>query len=188
MRNLIIAVLALLFITLPCIAFPQTTYTLTGNMCGTGLTAETAACKGGLISETYLAGTSVTLTPSVKPGYVFVGWLGEGLWGNKVVSIVMNSDKFVAAIFEPIIKRKLYTTVWGTGNGKITSTPAGINCGAACVFEFNENTKVVLKATPDAGSVFKGWRPSTLACYGTVATCSVSMTKAKIVTALFSKQ
>lgn len=188
MKSLVVTVLTLLFTLLPCSVFPQTTYTLTGNMCGAGMTAETAACKGGLISETYIAGTSVTLTPSVKPGYVFVGWLGEGLWGNKPTSIVMNSDKFVAAIFEPIIKRKLYVTVFGTGNGKITSTPAGIDCGSSCITEFNENTKVILKATPDAGSVFKGWRPTTLKCWGTVTTCSVSTTKAKIVTALFSKQ
>lgn len=185
MKNLIALILTLALLLAPCTLFSQT-YTLTGNMCGTGLTAETAACKGGLISETYPAGTKVTLTPSVKTGFVFVGWLGEGLWGNKITSIVMDSDKFVAAIFEPIIKRKLYVSVWGTGNGKITSVPAGIDCGAVCIFEFNENTKVTLTAAPAAGSIFKGWRPSTLGCYGT--TCTVTMTKAKITTALFAKQ
>lgn len=193
-RWLAFILLPLAFCLAPLASYPQTTYTLTGNMCGTGLDGNTCVGAGstgtgsGLVSETYPAGTKVTLAPSAKDGFIFVGWLGEGLWGNKITSIVMNSDKFVAAIFEPIIKRKLYVSIWGTGSGTITSAPAGINCGVACIFDFNENTKVTLTATPAAGSVFAGWRPTTLGCTGTTPTCAVSLTKAKIVTGLFTKQ
>jgi uncharacterized repeat protein (TIGR02543 family) len=107
-----------LFLTLslvPCtlnLVFAQT-YTLTGNMCGTGLTGDTCVGKGstgegsGLVSETYPAGTKVTLTPSAKTGYIFVGWLGEGLWGNKTTSIMVSGRRevrYYAGRMQPLLR------------------------------------------------------------------------------------
>ena len=63
----------------------------------------------------------------------------------------------------------------------MTSTPAGINCGAACSASFNGGTKVTLAATPAAGYSFTGWLGD---CTGT--TCTVTMTAARNVTALFA--
>lgn len=45
----------------------------------------------------------------------------------------------------------------GDGNGVITSTPAGIDCGATCVAHFYSGAAVTLTATPAVGSVFSGW-------------------------------
>jgi hypothetical protein len=72
----------------------------------------------------------------------------------------------------------------GTGSGVITSNPAGINCGATCVYAFAFNTQVALTATPATGSIFTGWSG---ACAG-VGACIVTMDSAKSVTANFSVQ
>ena len=71
----------------------------------------------------------------------------------------------------------------GTGTGGVTSSPAGIDCGATCSHQFAENTMVTLTATADAGSTFGGW--SGEGCSGT-GTCSVTMSQARSVTATFT--
>ena len=45
----------------------------------------------------------------------------------------------------------------GTGTGTVTSTPAGISCGATCSQGYLGNSTVTLTATPAPGSVFTGW-------------------------------
>ncbi len=51
----------------------------------------------------------------------------------------------------------LTVTKTGTGTGTVTSSPAGITCGADCSEAYAYDTVVVLTATPAAGSVFSGW-------------------------------
>ena len=76
----------------------------------------------------------------------------------------------------------LTVTKSGTGSGTVTSSPAGINCGATCSASYANGTAVTLTATPAAGSTFAGWSGS---CTGT-GTCSVTMSAAKSVTATFT--
>lgn len=45
----------------------------------------------------------------------------------------------------------------GSGNGAVSSSPAGINCGSDCAELYSRGTIVNLIATPAAGSVFAGW-------------------------------
>ncbi|MGI9187817.1 MAG: InlB B-repeat-containing protein [Gaiellales bacterium] len=71
----------------------------------------------------------------------------------------------------------------GNGRGRITSTPAGINCGATCTSTITLSTRVILTAKPTHGSVFAGW---TGACAGTSATCVVSVLGARTATARFA--
>jgi len=56
--------------------------------------------------------------------------------------------------------------VTATGSGRITSTPAGIDCGAACSASFDAGTHLSLVATPSAGWHFVGWGG---ACSGAAA-------------------
>jgi hypothetical protein len=69
-----------------------------------------------------------------------------------------------------------------TGSGAVTSTPAGINCGATCSAPYSDGTPVSLTATPASGSTFGGWGG---ACTGTGA-CNLSMTANRSVTATFT--
>jgi len=70
----------------------------------------------------------------------------------------------------------------GAGHGKVTSSPAGINCGTTCTAWFPTGTMVTLTATPAYGSAFAHWSG---ACSGTSKTCTVSMTQYREVTATF---
>ena len=69
----------------------------------------------------------------------------------------------------------------GTGSGTVTSSPAGISCGATCSAGFSSGTSVTLLASPAAGSNFTGWSG---ACTGT-GSCIVSMSAARSVAAAF---
>ena len=71
----------------------------------------------------------------------------------------------------------------GAGSGTITSTPAGISCGATCAFDYTNGTAVTLTATPSSGSSFAGW--SGAGCSGT-STCTVTMDAAQAATANFT--
>jgi hypothetical protein len=73
----------------------------------------------------------------------------------------------------------------GTGQGTVTSNPAGIDCGTTCLSVFNQNTVVTLAAAAAAGSTFAGWSGG--GCTGT-GTCIVTMNAAQTVTATFNTQ
>ncbi len=60
----------------------------------------------------------------------------------------------------------------GEGEGGVTSSPAGIDCGVNCSDEFETRKTVTLQAEPDPGSTFTGW---TGACSGT-GPCQVRLT------------
>ena len=70
----------------------------------------------------------------------------------------------------------------GSGTGSVSSSPTGISCGADCTESYASGTVVTLTALADAGSVFAGWSG---ACSGTAATCQVTMSAARSVTATF---
>jgi hypothetical protein len=69
-----------------------------------------------------------------------------------------------------------------SGNGSVTSDPAGISCpGLACSHAFAEDTLVELTATAATGQEFVGWSGD---CSGS-GTCQVTMSEARAVTATF---
>ncbi|HSS52085.1 MAG TPA: hypothetical protein VLX28_24345 [Thermoanaerobaculia bacterium] len=70
----------------------------------------------------------------------------------------------------------------GTGSGTVTSSPAGINCGASCSAVFTTGTAVTLTAAPVSGSTFSGWSG---ACTGT-GSCTVTLDADRSVTATFN--
>jgi len=71
----------------------------------------------------------------------------------------------------------------GTGADTVTSSPAGISCGGACIGSFATGASVALTATPAAGSVFTGWSGG--GCSGT-GTCQVTLNADTTVTATFA--
>jgi hypothetical protein len=70
----------------------------------------------------------------------------------------------------------------GTGSGRVTSEPSGINCPDDCSQGYNYGTVVNLTATADTGSIFTGWNG---VCTG-VDECAVTMTETQHVTATFT--
>jgi Ca2+-binding RTX toxin-like protein len=73
------------------------------------------------------------------------------LIGCVVLAIVIGSSVGVTQF-------EFFTlTVTKTGNGTVTSSPSGINCGNTCSARFREGTQVTLTATPAAGSTVQSW-------------------------------
>src|SRR5207249_1506402 len=70
----------------------------------------------------------------------------------------------------------------GSGSGTVTSSPAGISCGATCSAPYNSGTVVTLTAAAAGGSTFTGWSGG--GCSGT-GSCAVTMNAATTVTATF---
>lgn len=70
-----------------------------------------------------------------------------------------------------------------SGNGRVVSAPAGIDCGASCSASFAPTATVTLTATPATGQVFGGWGGD---CAGSAATCTLGLQAARTVTARFA--
>ena len=97
---------------------------------------------------------------------------GRGASDSGTVNVTVN----------PVDEPRQTLTVTRIGNARITSSPAGIDCGDICSAEFELGTVVTLTATPDPGWTFSGW---TGACGGS-AGCVVTVDGGKSVTASFA--
>lgn len=92
-----------------------------------------------------------------------------------------TSKTSALTVTPPLPSYVLSVRVAGTGTGTITSSPAGIDCGATCSATYPSGTLITLSATPGTGSVFTGWSG---ACSGT-GSCTVTVASAQSVTANF---
>jgi hypothetical protein len=85
-------------------------------------------------------------------------------------------------LFSVAFPRMLTLSASVDGDGRMTSSPAGIDCAAACSKQFRAGTRVSLQAQPTTdASRFVGWGG---ACSGT-GPCTVTLDRAKSVTARF---
>ncbi len=83
----------------------------------------------------------------------------------------------------PPIQRTLTIYKSGAGDGTVTSSPAGVNCGIDCVEQYDDSTSVSLTATANAASIFTGWSG---ASDDTYASTAVVMTADRSCTANFT--
>jgi hypothetical protein len=163
--------------------FTLTTHMLTVARNGTGsgtVTSTPAGINCGTdCSEVYGYGTTVTLVASAATGSTFAGWSG-GCSGTGACTIAITTATSVTATFT----LNMYTLNVGvSGSGSVTSSPAGISCGADCSEVYGHGTTVTLTASPSTGWSFTGWSGG--GCSGTGA-CTVTMTAATSVTATFT--
>jgi hypothetical protein len=161
--------------------FTRKTYALTVSRTGGGtITSNPAgiAC-GATCTATYDAGTAVTLTATPDATATFAGWTGACSGTVTTCTVTIDAAKSVGARF--IFPLSVSTS--GTGSGTVTSSPAGIACGATCSATYDGGTAVTLTPVADATSTFAGWSGD---CTG--ASCTLTMNAARSVTATFTRK
>ena len=162
--------------------FTLNQYTLTVARAGTGTGTVTSSPAGitcgADCTELVNHGTAVTLTASAAVGSSFTGWSGGGCTGTGTCTVTLTAATTVTATFA-VNSYTLTVARAGTGTGTVTSSPAGISCGADCTQVYNHGTVVTLTAAAAGGSTFAGWSGG--GCAGT-APCTVTMTTAITVT------
>ena len=118
---------------------------------------------------------SITATASVTNTAVWTAFVDS----NVAASYVDTASIMVMPMFSVSV------ALDGEGGGTVTSTPAGINCGADCSESYNPGTVVTLEAEADDSSTFDGW--SGAGCSG-IGNCVLTVDAAKSVAATFGKK
>ena len=139
---------------------------------------------GADCSEPYAGGTTVTLSAAANSGSLFGGWSGCDSVSGATCTVTMTAARNVTASFS-VQMVSLAVSKTGTGGGTVMSSPAGISCGADCSESYTSGTTVTLTAAANGGSLFGGWS----GCDSVSgATCTVTMSAARTVTASFNVQ
>jgi len=120
----------------------------------------------------------IVLTAEAEPGQSFLGWSGYSCpkgTSSPTCEIVLEQDAVqVTATFSD--KPGVSLNVTTIGKGRVTSVPAGIDCGTTCNATFSSPADTVtLVAEADPGENFMGWSSP---CSETIAaTCKIPMPK-----------
>jgi uncharacterized repeat protein (TIGR02543 family) len=140
---------------------------------------------------TIFAGTEAGVFRSTDAGETWTA-MNEGLTNPSVRAFAIDSlattvyaGSTGGGVFARALRFALTVGTTGDGDGTVTSTPPGIDCGTDCAESYASGTSVTLTAAPRAGSIFTGWTGCDTAS-GT--TCTVAMTAAVSVTAGFDRQ
>jgi uncharacterized repeat protein (TIGR02543 family) len=171
-------------------------YTLTvasrpgGNVATVDALPDPIDCGAGGVdkcSATLNYGTLVRLQATPILGSKFTSWTGCTSVVGTNCSFTLTANRTVTPAYRDVTSVSLTKT----GQGTITSSPAGISCGPTCTssnFDFARNTLVKLTPAPVTGWDFIGWSgdPS---CPGT-GPCSFNASTATpvLVAANFSIQ
>lgn len=135
---------------------------------------------GASCAATYTSADSVTLTAVASGGFEFGGWSGA-CSGSGTCTINTRLNHAVVASFE---RRDYALTVTTSGPGRVSSSPAGIDCGLNCSVSLAAGSSLTLSPSPDPGAYFLGW---TGGCLGTGG-CTVALNADTSVGALFASR
>lgn len=163
------------------------TVTGSGVVSGGGISCTSAG--GSTCSADEDANTQVTLTATPGSGAGFSGWGGACAGTTTTCVVTMDGAKSVTASFSggqgpPPTGSTFSLVVSVTGNGAVSG--GGIDCGQGatqCSKDVASGTIVVLTAIPASGATFTSWSG---ACSGSTRTCTLSMTRARSVSAAFT--
>ncbi|MCC6994784.1 MAG: choice-of-anchor D domain-containing protein [Deltaproteobacteria bacterium] len=154
-----------------------------GTTTGSVTSAPAGISCGTDCAELYDYGTPVVLTARPATNYSFGGWSGACGGLTTTCSVNMTVARNVTAIFTLNTSALNVSLV---GGGRVTSTPAGIDCGSDCGEAYTTGTVVQLSASASTGYSFGGWTVSAGTCTGTTTPCSVTMSVARSLTATFN--
>lgn len=122
------------------------TYNLTITVNGTGNTSP----EPGVHRVARGNFTTIYASPSTDSGWAFEHWAGDGIGTGTAISVLMDADKTVEAVFTTPGDHTLVVQKTGTGMGKIFPTPGN--------YSFMNGQTVMFSAFPLVGSFFGGWQ------------------------------
>ena len=95
----------------------------------------------------YAPGEQVTLTATPSLGYIFSAWGNDASGTTNPLTLTMDGNKTISAVFE--IAPVYTVNVTSAGNGTVAVDPPGT--------QFTAGTQITLTATPSEGYFFAGW-------------------------------
>lgn len=114
-------------------------------------------CPVAICARDFPEGTTVTLTGRATEGYEIWRWEGACTGTGKTCTVRMDQDRSVSLVIGPV-RPALTVTFTGSGAGRVTSTPAGVDCTSTCTVPFElGTTTITLHATAAAGAYFVEW-------------------------------
>ena len=160
----------------------QVNLAVTTNGSGTVSSEPQGIDCGSQCNADFDSGTQVTLTALPDQGFNFSGWSGacEGL--DLSCQLTLDSSQNVTANFSSA-STNASLVVNHSGGGRVTSIPAGIDCGSQCSVEFDIDESVVLTAQANEGFEFSGWSGD---CLGQ-GECNLTLDDNKNVSASFTE-
>ena len=162
------------------------TVTVTNNLCVSavfGTPVTNSIIGSGMVhlnpaATMYPYGTRVQLTATPQPGAHFVQWGGEASGTNNPLRLtVTNSNLRVTALFAALPGGSHTLTVTPQGGGSAQLAPSGNR--------FPTGTTVLVTAVAEPDQQFIGWSGDAT---GTNNPVAVSMTRSKVITAIFSSK
>ena len=175
--------------TVTAVYAAPSTYTLSVNSTGvSGVAITSSTGHGGTTNypRTGLAsGTNVTLTaPTTSGGASFSGWSGCNSISGTICTVSMTANKSVTAIYTTSTSFTLSVNSTGVGGVAITSSTGHGGTTNYLKNGLASGMNVILTAPATSrGANFSGWT----GCNSTSgATCTVSMTANKTVTAAYA--
>jgi len=157
--------------------------------------------RSGKCAQDYKTGSTITLTGAPAGGGVVSSWTGCNGAAESALScsVKLSVPTSVSVAFGPPSSTYALTVAGGAGgSGRITSTPAGINCtvtsgtagSTGCTMNFAAGTSVTLSATASTGSFLKAWAgagcdASGSGAGGSSGSCVLSMSAAQNVVVSF---
>ncbi len=159
--------------------FKDTIASFSSDICYPKLTiiAENGSVNPNLAPtnlDNYTNGDVVALTAVPNKDYQFDGWSGDASGTTNPLTITMDTDKEITALFS-----KIQVTLTTTAlNGTVTVNEMPVNG------TYDINTELILTATPDKDYQFDGWSGD---ASGTTNPLTITTDTNKDITALFSK-
>jgi hypothetical protein len=150
---------------------------------GTVTSSPAAINCGATCSAIFGEGQAITLTGTPTGETEAVKWSGcDSITAEGKCLVTMKSAREVGALFN-VQGPTLAIVKLGNGTGTVKSSPAAIDCGAACAVNFKKDQKVTLTGTPGLHTEAVKWAGCDEIKEGT---CIVTMSAAREVTTLFS--
>ncbi len=147
-----------------------------GNGSGEVCVGENTIDSATGYSLQFNKGNQVTLIPRAESDSFFAGWSGSGYGGNGDLTISMDTDITLHALFEKRPEYQVIVTSAGSGSGQVMATVVTENGEkrifpeqfprdpSSLIFSLPQGHTIRLRAKPNDNSSFAGWLDQDQSC------------------------